>query len=248
MLPTECSAVCTFPVCGNGVIECDEDCDLAALNGVPGSGCAADCTRNLIGKKELSGKLECPGAWTLDNPPRDPKQRHQRCPEGADPCDADGTANDVCTFRVGYCLNRPEPADCTSGFVLSVDLVKLRIHDPVEAAAAEALTTAISALTDGQFAVPDRCREGQRKKNCSIPDDVECDKYLGSGDGVCDIGTGVSFEPPLVPVADGGDQILQCTSSVSIEVPKGDRLRLKAQVRRPEGLRGDKDVMRLTCD
>ncbi len=247
-LPTVCSSVCTFPSCGNGEVECDEDCDLGASNGSPGSGCALDCTRNLIGKSELKGSRECPGAWTLDNPPTDPKKRHQRCPEGVDACDADTVADGVCTFRVGYCLNRPEPSDCTTGLVLSVDLVKLRIEDIVQADAAETLTTAISGLTSGTFEVPDRCREGQRKKICSIPDNVECDKFLGSGDGICDIGTGVVFDPPLVPADNGGEQVLQCTPSVSIAVPKGDRLRLKAHVRRPEGLRGDKDVMRLTCE
>jgi cysteine-rich repeat protein len=248
-LPTPCSAVCSLQVCGNGQLECDEDCDLGLSNGVPGSGCAADCTRNLIGKSELKGKRECPGAWTLDNPPLDPKKRHQRCPEGVDACDADTVADGICTFRVGYCLNRPEPATCASGQVLSVDIVKLKIADPVQASAAETLTTALSGLTSGSFEVPDRCREGQRKKNCSIPDNLECDKFLGSFDGACDIGTGVIFTPPLFPIADGGEQILQCTPSATIEVPKGERLRLKAHVRRaPEGLRGDKDVMRLTCD
>ena len=50
-------------------------------------------------------------------------------------------ADGICTFRVGYCLNRPEPAACTSGQVVSVDIVKLKIADPVQASAAETMTT-----------------------------------------------------------------------------------------------------------
>jgi cysteine-rich repeat protein len=39
---------CTQPTCGNGVTEPGEDCDLGASNGVPGSGCDADCTWSCV--------------------------------------------------------------------------------------------------------------------------------------------------------------------------------------------------------
>ena len=48
---------------------------------------------------KLTGKNECPGAWTLDSPPRDVKFKSQKCTDGA-ACDFDVTPGQ-CRFRVG---------------------------------------------------------------------------------------------------------------------------------------------------
>ena len=243
--PESCSLVCLIAECGNGEVECDEQCDLGPDNLVSGSGCDANCERNLIGSNELRGSRECLGAWTLDSPPYDVKRRSQRCSDGA-ACDFDEVPGQ-CTFRAGFCLNRPEPASCTPGDLSAVDLLRLKIVEPVDAAAAEALTTAIAALSIGTSDVPDRCREGLKRKICSIPDDDECDSFLGASDGMCDIGTGVVFTPPLNPSYLGGDQLVTCTPGVDVVVPVGSQLRLKAEISRQRPPRRDRDLLRLFC-
>ncbi len=240
--PSICSAVCLIATCGNGAVECDEECDLGPNNGVSGSGCTSACERNLIGAKELTGRNECVGAWTLDSPPQDASQRRQACTDGA-PCDFDVVPGQ-CTLRIGYCLNRPLPASCTPGDIVSVDLLRLRVTDPVHAAAAEGLTNAIAALAPSLADVPDRCREGERRKICSIPDNAECDTYLGASNGFCDIGTGVSFTPALDP---GVDQITTCTPGVDVVLPAGEKLSLLTKIRRND-LPGEKDSMRVSCE
>jgi len=238
--PTSCSNVCLLAACGNYEVECEEQCDLGVNNGVSGSGCTATCTRNLIGKKEITGKNECPGAWTLDSPPQDVRFKNQKCTDG-DACDFDATPGQ-CTFRVGVCLNRPEPASCTAGGLLSLDLIKLKVTDPIQAAAAEDITTAVAALAPGSSEIPDRCRVGVKNKVCSIPDNEECDTFLGAGNGLCDIGTGVTFDPPLDP----GDQVTTCTPGIDVVVPVEDRLKLRTKVRRLD-LKTEKDSLRLRC-
>jgi cysteine-rich repeat protein len=243
--PPICSGECTLASCGNGVVECDEQCDLAALNGVAGSGCTATCTRNLIGGKEISGSGECPGAWTLDNPPQDPSQRTQRCKDGAS-CDFDGSANGACVLSVGICINRPQPASCEQAPVFAVDLLGLKTGDPVQAAAAETLTDALAALTSETADAPGRCREGKKRKNCTVSTD--CDNYLGAGDGICDVATGVSYEGPLTTLGISPNQVTACTPGQAVGVPAGDSLRLRLYARRDPSVRSDKDTMRLICE
>ncbi len=243
--PIACSNDCTIAACGNGIVECTEQCDLGVSNGVPGSGCTALCERNLIGGREVSNKRECPGAWTLDSPPNDPRRRRQRCQDGT-ACDFDGTANGSCTFSVGYCVNRPDPAGCAQAPVIAIDLRKLRTEDPVQANAAEILTDALAALTSGGFDAPSRCREGLRGKNCT--ENTDCDSFLGAGDGLCDVATGVSYDPPLAASGPNANQTTACTPGQLIAVPTTIRsLRLRTQVRRVEPFKGDRDTLRLSC-
>lgn len=238
--PEVCSNVCKIVRCGNGEVECQEECDLGAANGVPGSGCTATCTRNLVGGNELRGRRECPSAWTLDGAPSKLTNRVQVCRDGA-ACDFD-TIPGQCTFRVGVCLNRPPVNGCTSGGVVTFDLRKLDVNRREDAAAAEAITTAVANLAPGRAVVPDRCRLGLPGKICSIPDNHECDSSFGKGDGICDVGTGVLFSSPLDP----GDQVSTCTSGVDVVVPVGGRLRLRSVVHRTTGP-GDADHMKLIC-
>jgi hypothetical protein len=229
------------------VVECDEQCDLASLNGVAGSGCTATCTRNLIGAKELTGSGECPGAWTLDNPPQDLTQRTQRCKDGAS-CDFDGSANGECVFSVGICINRPQPMNCEKAPVFAVDLLGLRTGNLVHATAAETLTDALAALISPieNADAPGRCREGKKRKNCTVSTD--CDSFLGAGDGICDVATGVSYNPPLTPEGGTPNQVTACTPGQAVSVPAGDTLRLRLYARRDSSVRSDKDTMRLICE
>jgi cysteine-rich repeat protein len=237
--PQICSNLCHLVDCGNGEVECDEQCDLGAANGVEGSGCEADCTRNLVGRRELTGERECLLSWTLDEPPSDPTKRTQACQDGG-ACDFDAIAGQ-CTFRVGVCLNRLGISACTTGDLRALDL-RLHVERPQHAAAAEAITTAVATLAASGSVVPDRCRLGIKRKSCLIPNNYECDSHFGVGDGRCDIGTGVLFLPPLEAVA----QTSACTPSIDVAVAAGRRLKLPALARTGSGRR-DKDTLRLVC-
>lgn len=240
--PPVCSNICQIATCGNGAEECDEECDLGAANGIPGSGCSATCTRDLVGRRELVGARECPSAFTLDAAPGPLTFATQRCPEGA-ACDFDAIGGQ-CTFRVGVCLNRSGVPGCTPGAIVTWDLLGLEVGESAHAAAAEALTGAVAALAPGGAAlVPDRCRLGLAGKACSIPQDLECDTFFGAGDGACDIGTGVQFAPPLV----AADQAAPCTAGTDVVVPVGSRLRLRARLTQADARR-DKDKLTLVCE
>jgi cysteine-rich repeat protein len=244
--PQVCSNRCRIASCGNGEVECDEDCDLGPLNNVPGSGCTPNCKRNVVGGRELHNSGECPTAWTLDSAPRDLRKTRQVCSDGA-ACDFDVIPGQ-CTFRVGVCLNRDLVPGCTRGGLLTFDLLGVKVTDPTQAAAVETLTTAVQDLAPSVADVPGRCREGLRGKICSIPEDRECDSHFGSGDGVCDIGTGVEFSPPLYPPDLGGAQVAICTPGVDVVVPTGTSLKLRAYARRATGSPNhDIDTLMLVC-
>jgi cysteine-rich repeat protein len=244
--PQVCSNRCRIASCGNGEVECDEDCDLGPLNNVPGSGCTPNCKRNVVGGRELRNSGECPSAWTLDSAPRDLRKTRQVCSDGA-ACDFD-TIPGQCTFRVGVCLNRDLVPGCTRGGLLTFDLLGIKVTDPAQAAAVETLTTAVHDLAPSVADVPGRCREGLRGKICSIPEDRECDSHFGTGDGVCDIGTGVEFSSPLDPPDLGGAQVAICTPGVDIVVPTGTSLKLRSYARRATGSPNrDIDTLRIVC-
>ena len=178
----------------------------------------------------------------MDGAP-DLTRKNQGCEDGA-ACDFDQIPG-RCTFRVGVCLNRTGIAGCTPGNIQTFELRKVNLAVSEEAAAAAALTAAVIGLaTPGSASAPDRCREGVRHKLCSIPANLECDTSLGAGNGVCDIGTGVVFSPPL----DTATQLGPCTEPVDVIVPVGGQLRLKARTARttPNRLR-DSDVLQLSC-
>ncbi|TFH23425.1 MAG: DUF4215 domain-containing protein [Myxococcales bacterium] len=238
---TACSQLCTITTCGNDQVECSEQCDLGASNGVPGSGCTALCERNLVGAQELRSIFECPGAWTMDSPPRDLKFKKQICTDGA-ACDFDTVVNGECAFSIGMCLNRPDPPGCQTGSIVAVDMPRLKTAFPYAAEAAEELTDALGALTADAFDAPGRCRKGRSRKNCTF--NTDCDSHLGAADGICDVATGVAYLPPL---AGASNQLASCTPGQPVVVPVGARLSMKSYVRRDGGLRGDRDNVRLRC-
>jgi cysteine-rich repeat protein len=243
--PPVCSNVCQIATCGNGEVECSEECDLGGSNGVPGSGCTATCTRNVVGKNEVTSSRECLNAWTLDSAPLSLTERVQICDDGA-ACDFDAIAGQ-CTFRVGVCLNRPGIPTCSRGLLRKFELQRLKVIVPAEAAAIQSITAAVAALAPASIAtVPDLCRAGARGETCTIPDDAQCDRSFGSGDGICDIGTGVLFFPPLDPADQGGAQLSTCTPGVDVVVQAGAVLKLRSRAAQNTGKK-DKDALVLTC-
>jgi hypothetical protein len=76
---------------------------------------------------------------------------------------------------------------------------------------------------------------------CSVNN--ECDRAFGLGNGRCDVGTGVEFDPPL----DGADQLATCTPGQDIVVDAGTKLKLRSFVRRDDGA-PDRDRLLLVCE
>ncbi len=243
---------CLIPVCGNGEQECDEECDLGALNGVADSGCESDCTRvGVVGRRELTSRKECHSAWTIDNPPApiNLDKTRQTCVDNT-ACDANPAVG-TCTFSVGLCFARPGVGTCVPADIKTFELRRVKVTEADQAAATQTVTAAVRALIANDEApppfafIPDRCRKGIKKSTCDIPNDHECDTSLGKGNGRCDIGTGVVYEPWLPPAVSGS----VCTDSFEIDVPQGERLKLKSITSPVEGEgRPDRDKIILECD
>jgi hypothetical protein len=267
MITPVCSDFCVIRTCGNGLVECDEECDLGADNSVAGSGCTTSCTRNLA---EAPGVRECPAAFTVDLPPQPLPAQRETCRDGA-ACDFDESVNGQCAFRIGVCLNLTEPG-CTPGGLRTFDLLGVKIRGTCVAGhmgarcvvgqdcdtsagagdgtclrdravvATTTLTDAVATLApSGAASVPGRCRAGLKGKVCSVNN--ECDRAFGLGDGRCDVGTGVEFDPALDP----GDQLGTCTPGEDIVVDAGSKLKLRSFVRRNVG-RADRDRLMLVCE
>jgi cysteine-rich repeat protein len=263
-----CSNFCVIETCGNGLVECAEECDLGVVeNADPGSGCTPGCTRSLA---EEPSARECPAAFTVDLPPQPLPNQRETCRDGA-ACDFDQSVNGQCAFRIGVCLNLSEPG-CTPGGLRTFDLLGVKIRGTCLAGrtgarcvvgqdcdtsagagdgncvrdravvATTTLTDAVAALAPtGAASVPGRCRAGLKGKVCSVNN--ECDRAFGLGNGRCDIGTGVEFDPPL----DGADQVGTCTPGQDIVVDAGSKLNLRSFVRRGSGP-PDRDHLLLVCE
>src|SRR5262245_20188436 len=105
-----CSASCRAEACGNSRVECDEECDAGALNGVPGSGCDAQCKVVALpgGILLLPGgrtRNSCMAEWQIKNPGGPVSEgfpsRTQPCIDGDPTCDQDGTADGKCVYTLG---------------------------------------------------------------------------------------------------------------------------------------------------
>jgi cysteine-rich repeat protein len=71
------TGVCTMAVCGNGMTEPGETCDLGSQNGMMGSGCKADCTYECV-----NAATDCPAAPFCQMPSCDSSHA---CANVADP-------------------------------------------------------------------------------------------------------------------------------------------------------------------
>jgi cysteine-rich repeat protein len=141
--------------CSNGVLDPGEQCDDG--NDVPGDGCDALCRFEVL--LPGGGSNDCIAEWAVINPFNTPfldvddlPSSKQRCVDGDPSCDADGTFDDRCTFRVALCLQNVDPflPDCVAppGIVKYV-LVSPRPNssEPGDAANALAMIDAFGRLS-----------------------------------------------------------------------------------------------------
>jgi cysteine-rich repeat protein len=163
-------AICTGPAgqgCATVALACSttdnawefETCDFsdmllgeAAAGLVPGGGSAG---------------TDCMVEWVVQNPLNQPATDHkglpsrtQSCADGDPLCDADGTANGVCAFRVGLCVNladarlrKRDVAVCHASTIGTFELRKPRLTSrvAVEAANAAALRNTIASIGVATF-------------------------------------------------------------------------------------------------
>ena len=115
---------------------------------------------------------------------------------------------DQCTFRIGVCLNRPGVGTCSDdpGGIVAWEVRGLKVAQTGNrhGDAADTITSAVAKLVADDNPVvkavkPGRCVKGLQAKSCTVGADYECDPTFGSGTGVCDITTGVLFQPMLFP-------------------------------------------------
>jgi hypothetical protein len=112
-----------------------------------------------------SVSTDCVSEWVVNNPDNEPEfdakglvSGTQTCTDGDAICDADGTANGACEFRVGVCLNNQDPRllsggqpACSPADVRIWEVRKPRPDSgrPVDTANAVALRDAVAALGGG---------------------------------------------------------------------------------------------------
>jgi len=106
-----CSPTCHVERCGNGVVECGEECDDGSANGAPGDPCDAGC-HAVLGLNVTfvpgshRGGNGCLLEWALQaEPVAGFPTSTLTCIDGDPACDQDGTNDGVCTFNVSACLN-----------------------------------------------------------------------------------------------------------------------------------------------
>jgi hypothetical protein len=100
---------------------------------------------------------DCRAEWQVPNPNNIPfldkkgfPNRKQICKDGDPACDADRTADGVCTFRVGVCLDQTDAAlpSCTAsgstGYLVKKPIPAAK--DPTDVANSQALLDALEAL------------------------------------------------------------------------------------------------------
>jgi cysteine-rich repeat protein len=102
------------PGCPSGIVDAGEQCDLG--DDVAGDGCDPLCRFEQLVPGGGTQTTDCIAEWAVINPFNSPAlgtddlpSFKQNCVDGDPSCDADGAADDRCTFRVAICLQNADP-------------------------------------------------------------------------------------------------------------------------------------------
>ena len=135
-------------LCGNGQRDAGEQCDDGGT--VAGDGCSELCRYEQLVPGKGSPATDCLAEWAVVNPGNLPyldrkglPSFKQRCVDGDSRCDADGTVDDACRFRVAVCLRNTDgnlPLCGAYPPVGSYALLKPRPDDHLPVTAANAAT------------------------------------------------------------------------------------------------------------
>jgi len=152
-----CSSQCRLEECGNGTVECGEQCDDGAENGTPGSPCSASCTEAppALRIPGAGGKtLDCALEWSVALPAEGLlldragiARNSQRCTDDDPSCDFDPTPG-TCRMRVWACLGGADARlSCNAAQVATVDVTSPKANTTgTQLAARNDLLAALSAL------------------------------------------------------------------------------------------------------
>jgi len=240
-----CDSNCTFPSCGNGIVDPGEQCDDG--NVVNGDGCSTDCRlESLIPGGGLPGN-DCSMEWLTTGAPASSgaawRKNRPQCHDGDPTCDFGAVGDGACTFRIAMCFNVPDARlGCTPPDVQQVQVIRPGIDpgSPADILNRDAIDHALQGIGGTVLGV---C-VNHRPSVHACAANADCDSAPGTGNGRCR--TTAAFAPPLA-------QPNVCTDFVFIQVPlrAGGRqgavttLRFKTQTTLRD--RVDTDTLRLVC-
>lgn len=247
--------VCTLAVCNDGYVRDHpaspgnkEQCD-------PPDGASCDDLCQAIPRASCRQRLGGLSFAQADGV-ADRRQRKRRSYTDGASGDEDGRRDGACQFAVNVCLAIPLSTvaggsndGCNPVTVRSVDFKGSApvTVDPADWRAREIQNMSLRVAALGDARVAGRCVDGLKGKQCSLGEDHECDRFLGSDDGKCGAGTGVEFVTPL-----SFEQRGPHCMTVNVRVTEGERLWLRSRVRgvlsnTGDRLRRDTDHLRLVC-
>src|SRR5262249_29239056 len=192
-----CDSNCTYPYCGNGIVDTflGEQCDDGNL--VNGDGCSADCRQESLIPGGGAAPNDCAVEW-LTNAVQPLSragwpQNRMECSDGDPSCDVGPAGDGACTFHVALCFNVPDARlACRPADVRQVDLIRPGIdpQTPVDTVNRNALESALQSVGARVQGV---CINRKPLRGCSA--NADCDSAFGAGDGRCR--RIAAFEPPL---------------------------------------------------
>ena len=147
-----CNFNCTRvdDVCGDGIVECGEQCDPPGPTCDPACHVLAGTALRFPGSPR--GRAGCIFEWAIQNPgasvPDGFPDPTQSCIDGDPACDADGITDGGCNFRVSGCVGVVDSRlpSCISGAVSFVNVRRPNPQSPVDPTDSANATKLVDAL------------------------------------------------------------------------------------------------------
>jgi cysteine-rich repeat protein len=150
-----CSPTCRVEACGNGAIDCEEQCDAGVPNPPPATGCTSRCTAAPPALRIPGGggrPIDCAHEWALvlddgatTRDARGVPKNKQDCTDDDPRCDFDPTPG-TCRFHLFGCLGAADARlGCAATAVTAVEVVRPKASD--QGPLRDALVHALSELS-----------------------------------------------------------------------------------------------------